>query len=185
MSASTIASMAPRTMSSHMNQNRYCPGVPNRYRIRSSSSETRPKSMATVVVVLSTRWVRSSTCAPASVMTASVRSGTISDTEPTNVVLPAPNPPATTIFTEVVATAELTRLWSELSKATENPFEQREIRCLIAVRLLVDADEAFVRHVAYQDAGDSERHPQTGGDLGDGSHLPAHGGDGLLLQVEA
>ncbi|WP_233576638.1 hypothetical protein [Saccharopolyspora rhizosphaerae] len=35
-------------------------------------------------------------------MTASVVSGTISDTEPTNVVLPAPKPPATTIFAEVV-----------------------------------------------------------------------------------
>ena len=35
----------------------------------------------------------------ASVMTASVRSGTISDTVPTSVVLPAPKPPATTIFT--------------------------------------------------------------------------------------
>ncbi len=37
----------------------------------------------------------------ASVMTASVVSGMISDTEPTNVVLPTPNPPATTIFVEV------------------------------------------------------------------------------------
>jgi hypothetical protein len=101
------------------------------------------------------------------------------------VVFPAPNPPATTIFTEVVATEELTRLLSELSKATENPFEQREIRCLVAVRLLVDADEAFVRHVAYQDAGDPKGHPEAGGDLCDGSHLPAHGGDGLLLQVQA
>ena len=35
----------------------------------------------------------------------SVVSGTISETEPTNVVLPTPNPPATTIFAEVVAEA--------------------------------------------------------------------------------
>ncbi len=34
-------------------------------------------------------------------MTASVVNGMISDTAPTNVVLPTPNPPATTIFAEV------------------------------------------------------------------------------------
>ncbi len=37
-------------ISSHMNQKRVCPGVPNRYRIRSSAMVIRPKSMATVVV---------------------------------------------------------------------------------------------------------------------------------------
>ena len=45
---------------------------------------------------------RSSTSTLASVITASVVSGTISDTEPTRVVLPTPKPPATTIFAEVV-----------------------------------------------------------------------------------
>ena len=37
----------------------------------------------------------------ACVITASVVSGTISDTEPTNVVLPTPNPPATTTLAEM------------------------------------------------------------------------------------
>jgi hypothetical protein len=59
--------------------------------------------MATVVVVLFGVFLRSSTPALASVITASVVSGTISDTDPTNVVLPTPNPPATTIFAEIVA----------------------------------------------------------------------------------
>ena len=59
--------------------------------------------MATVVVVLSGVCVRSSTPSLAVVMTASVVSGVISETEPTNVVLPTPKPPATTIFTEVIA----------------------------------------------------------------------------------
>ncbi len=138
--------------------------------------------MATVVVVLSVRWVRSSTCAPASVITASVRRGTISDTEPTKVVLPAPKPPATTILTDVVATDELTRRWSEFSKATENPFEQREVWRLVAVRLLVYPDVTFVRHVAYQHPCDAEGNPQAGGDLRDRSHMLAHGGNCLLLQ---
>ncbi len=35
-------------------------------------------------------------------MTASVGSGLISETAPTNVVLPTPKPPATTIFADVV-----------------------------------------------------------------------------------
>ncbi len=57
----------------------------------------RPKSMATVVVVLSPVCVRSSMPAEADVITASVRSGLISETAPTNVVLPTPKPPATTL----------------------------------------------------------------------------------------
>src|SRR5690349_21393948 len=52
-----------------MNQNRCCPGVPNRYRIRLSSSVTRPKSIATVVVVLSGVCDRSSTPLDAAVIT--------------------------------------------------------------------------------------------------------------------
>jgi hypothetical protein len=35
-------------------------------------------------------------------MSASVRSGVISDIEPTKVVLPTPKPPAITIFAEVI-----------------------------------------------------------------------------------
>ena len=41
-------------------------------------------------------------------MTASVVSGAISETAPTSVVLPTPNPPAMTIFAEVVAALEST-----------------------------------------------------------------------------
>ena len=56
-----------------------------------------------MVVVLSGVADRSSCPELASVITASVVSGTISDTEPTNVVLPTPKPPATTILAEMVA----------------------------------------------------------------------------------
>src|ERR1700761_8493812 len=59
----------------------------------------RPKSIATVVEVLAGTPVASSTPAPASVMTASVVSGTISETLATEVVLPTPKPPATTTLT--------------------------------------------------------------------------------------
>jgi hypothetical protein len=57
--------------------------------------------MATVVVDLLGVAATSSRLTLACVITASVVNGTISDTEPTNVVLPTPNPPATTIFAEM------------------------------------------------------------------------------------
>src|SRR5918992_6309214 len=55
----------------------------------------RPKSMATVVVVLSGTMAVSSTPTDSEVMCCWVVGGGISDTAPTKVVLPAPNPPAT------------------------------------------------------------------------------------------
>ncbi len=85
----------------------------------------------------------SSTPAEASVITASVVSGKISDTAPTNVVLPTPNPPATTIFVEV-------RPALEPAKSTEHPFEQVEVRLSRVQRRLVHADQAFGRHVGDQ-----------------------------------
>src|ERR1041385_9230176 len=138
-----------------MNQKRSWPGVPKRYRIRSWSRVMRPKSMATVVVVLSPVWVRSSMPALADVMTASVRSGLISETAPTNVVLPTPKPPATTIFAEVVARAGPL----ELAKSTEHPFEQCHVwlsaRGVVATGL-VNGDEPGLRQVGDKDSGDAE-----------------------------
>ena len=55
------------------------------------------------MVVLSGVAVRSSTSALAAVITASVVSGMISETDPTNVVFPTPKPPPTMILTEVIA----------------------------------------------------------------------------------
>src|SRR5689334_12311448 len=58
----------------------------------------RPKSSATVVVSLASTPARSSTCALGALSGSSVRSGLISVTAPTAVVLPAPKPPATRIL---------------------------------------------------------------------------------------
>jgi hypothetical protein len=99
----------------------------------------------------------------AEVMIASVRKGTISDTDPTNVVLPTPKPPATTIFTDVVAVLpEMSGLGLELTKSTEHPFEQRQVRLPLVVAGLVNADKAFLRHVRYQ----HPRHPQRDREVG-------------------
>src|SRR5690349_25083228 len=57
--------------------------------------------MATVVVVLSVVLPGTSMPAAASVISASVVSGMISEIAPTAVVLPTPKPPATTIFTGI------------------------------------------------------------------------------------
>jgi hypothetical protein len=59
----------------------------------------RPKSSATVVVVLAWTESRLSTPTDASVMSASVTSGSTSEMAPTNVVLPTPKPPLITILT--------------------------------------------------------------------------------------
>jgi hypothetical protein len=63
----------------------------------SGPSVIRPKSIATVVPDLPT-WPDRSTPRLSTVISASVRSGSISEIEPTNVVLPTAKPPATTIF---------------------------------------------------------------------------------------
>src|SRR5215467_3493911 len=157
-----------------MNQNRCWPGVPNRYKISPASSVTRPKSIATVVVVLSGVWDRSSRPSLAVVMTASVVSGVISETDPTNVVLPTPKPPATTILTDVIAaSAVCAEPALELPKSTEHPFEQVNVRSTLCVVDLVYPDESFHCHVRDQHSGDAERHPQHRRDLGDRSPVTA------------
>src|SRR5690349_5936112 len=149
--------------------------------MRSSSRVMRPKSMATVVVVLPETWLRSSMPAEAEVMTASVRRGLISETAPTSVVLPTPKPPATTIFAEVVARVGAAAL--ELAKSTEDPFEQRDVGLVSGFAAgsgLVDGDQAGLGQVGHEDAG----HPQGKGEqrrhLGDGFDLRAQRADPLV-----
>ena len=81
----------------------------------------RPKSMATVVVVFSSEPCSGSTVLLAWVIHASVLTGGISETVPTRVVFPTPNPPATTIFAEV--TFGGTRS-GELAKAINDSLQQ-------------------------------------------------------------
>src|SRR5215469_2090011 len=177
--------MAPWIRSSHMNQNRCWPGVPNRYRMRPASRVTRPKSIATVVVVLSGVWLRSSSPSLAVVITASVVSGVISETEPTNVVLPTPKPPATTIFTDVIAlSAVIAGTALELAKSTEHPFEQVNVRSTLCVVSLMNPDQSFHCHVSDQHPSHTQRHSQHRRDLRDRSPVTAEAQDGLALGAE-
>jgi hypothetical protein len=104
---------------------------------------------------------RSSTSVLATVMTASVVSGVISDTEPTKVVLPTPNPPATTILTDVIA-GPSARGWAtlDLTESTKHPFEQVEVRTTLGIVALVDADEPVRPHVSNENPGYAQRQPQ-------------------------
>src|SRR5258706_4889710 len=83
----------------------------------------RPKSSATVVVVLR-RPPTSSTPVECVVIAASVDSGGISEMEPTKVVLPAPKPPATTIFTGIGVPGVC---GSEVAEAMQHPFEKQDV----------------------------------------------------------
>ena len=114
-----------------------------------------------------------STPAEASVTIASVRSGMISETAPTNVVLPAPNPPAMTIFVDVVAPPS--ECASECFKATQRP--SYEFVALIAGRTVgqrsMHPKVTGHNQIADQDARDAHRQIQPGRDFGDRRALDA------------
>src|SRR5918998_6362982 len=134
--------------------------------MRSSAMVIRPKSMATVVVSLPGTLDASSTPTPAEVMTASVVSGSISETAPTSVVLPTPNPPATTIFAEVISLGRAPAR-SEPAKSTQHPLQQiHPLREAFLGSGTVQRQQPVGDHVGDQDAGDPERQSVISRDLG-------------------
>src|SRR3954469_5178883 len=129
----------------------------------------RPKSIATVVVVLPGTCRLSSTPTPAEVMIASVVSGVISETDPTSVVLPTPNPPAMTIFADVTRPAAGRRDMSEPAKSTQHPLQQflaHRIGLVVQRCGLVHRDQAVGAHVGDDHASHTERQLHACGDLG-------------------
>src|SRR5262249_51951237 len=155
-----------------------------------ASRVTRPKSIATVVVVLSGTADRSSTPAEAAVITASVVSGVISDTDPTKVVLPTPNPPATTIFTDVIAPAAAPSggparpggRGLELAKSTEHPFQQVKIPAAVRVVELVHPHQPPPRNARDQPPPPPKRHPQHRRNLRHRPPIPAKPQNRLTLR---
>ena len=117
----------------------------------------RPKSIATVVVVLFGTFDGSSRPTPAAVMSASVVSGVISETAPTSVVFPTPNPPAITIFAEVIGAAvAASDRRSEPAKSNEYPFQH--VNALVDIPRIVRVveDEQSRRdHVGDEYPGDA------------------------------
>src|ERR671919_2034946 len=186
-STSTTAPRAPRQMSSHMNPKRSWPGVPNRYITSVSSTVMRPKSMATVVVVLPRILVRSSMPDEALVMAASVRRGSISEMAPTKVVLPTPNPPAITNLTDVMRVAELWAVvctgWNLMALDRPDSFDHLgEHRQLDLDRVgVVDVEQPGRDQVVGQDHHHTDNEVEVGGDLCDRQGTHAHVEQELLL----
>src|SRR5512132_3035302 len=185
-STRTTAPTAPLASSSHMNQNRDWPGVPNRYRISCASTVMRPKSMATVVVVLSGTAAVSSIPTDSEVSCSSVVNGGISDTAPTKVVLPAPNPPATRTLSGI--SPRLLgggRRWrvSTSTESIKQPSQDFMTDPAVAVGgcWQVDLQVAAVGQITDQHPGHPHRHPQGGADLGQGPGPGAQLDDGSRL----
>src|SRR4051812_12527075 len=116
----------------------------------------RPKSIATVVVVLRSTPEVSSMPTLRSVSCSSVRSGLISLTAPTRVVLPTPNPPATRIFTAsgmAAAPREGSERLESIEHFLQNPFVGKTVLCCF--RTAYD-DQPEVQQVAQQDPDDAQ-----------------------------
>src|SRR5918992_3522319 len=179
----TKAPSAPRTRSFHMNANRSCPGVPNRYSLSSSSSVMQPKSSATVVVVFPGTCPVRSISAATDVIAASVVSGRISDIAPTVVVLPTPNPPAMTIFTGVGGRRVPAPTSRDGFEATNNPFDQVDVVGLLRAGT-GDDEIPLLCEIRHQDARDADVQPEEGGDLRHGFGLAAECDDVAALEGE-
>src|SRR3954469_2203216 len=121
--------------------------------------------MATVVRVLDSMPSRSSTPTPALVRRSSVRSGSISETASTRVVLPTPKPPATRILTGAAARAAESSAVSYPGKVVPDFHEQVDIGGLGALQGRPVVDQPAVREFAQQERHRREAHVHTGGDL--------------------
>src|SRR3989442_10739404 len=124
----------------------------------------RPKSIATVVVPLPGTFDGSSMPTPAAVITASVVSGVISETAPTSVVLPTPNPPATTIFADLIVDGAW-RAPSEPAESTQHPFQQFHAVPGPCLERVVQREQPVGDHVRDQYPGHAQRQSRVRGDL--------------------
>src|SRR5690606_28241471 len=118
--------------------------------------------MATVVVTFPDPPVSGSTVRAAWVIHASVFTGGISDTALTMVVLPTPNPPATTILAEASRGA----LAGELVKPIDDSLQEAGV-VGGGVGLGVDDQPVAGGHVAEEHPGHAERDAAVRGELGD------------------
>src|SRR5215471_20335603 len=119
---------------------------------RSSRTVIRPKSIATVVVSLSSTPSSASTSAPGALSTSSVRNGLISLTEETSVVFPAPKPPAMRILIDTGPAKAGSA--SESSKSISDILEHLRVG-QPALGRRTDGDQPVFAHVGEQDPDDA------------------------------
>src|SRR5690242_9151886 len=166
-----------------MKPNLSWPGVPNRYSFSVGSMVRHPKSMATVVVVLSGVCVRSSTPAATSVIGASVVSGRISEIAPTAVVFPTPKPPAMTSLTGSggcsTAVAECALSVGDGTETIDDPSQYGDVLGCPGVRD-VDGQVVGRAQILGQHADDVEVQLQPGGEFGHRLR-PSAGGDDVVV----
>src|SRR3569833_11880 len=143
----------------------------------------RPKSIATVVVVFSSTPAMSSIRTPMSVRISSVRSGLVSETAPTIVVFPAPNPPAIRIL---IALGSLRPCRSKRMESIDHCPVHLLVVHEFGVGLgVLHRDEPLVEEVAEQHADGAGREFEVPGDLGHRHHVLAEAHDRLVLRAEA
>src|SRR5690606_36381922 len=148
----------------------------------------RPKSIATVVVSLRSTPEMSSTPTLLSVSISSVRSGRVSETVPTIVVLPTPKPPAMTILTAVGSLRA--RVPRRPPPALEGPetIDHRLVEPdVVHVRFgfgFLQRDETLVEQVAEQHPHGRDGKVEMAGDLGHGHHRLAQADAGQVLGTE-
>src|SRR5258706_16034551 len=122
----------------------------------------RPKSITTVVAILLSTPVMSSVPTLASVRYSSVCNGMISLHEPTRVVFPTPNPPATRIL------SANGRGRSECPKSIDHRLQDAVVGWVDLRVGLEGRDEVGLQQVPDQDPHDADREVEPGRDLGDG-----------------
>src|ERR1700722_7266979 len=158
-----------------MNEKRSWPGMPNRYSTILAPRVIRPKSRATVVVVLRPTPVRSSRPMLAVVRASSVCSGRTSLIAPTRVVLPAPNPPAMRILCAVKAgtVAAVPPGLSERAESMKYLLEHVVAGFLVSRSFPYDRDRPELGQIADQHAHHPERQRGVGGEVREGDLPPA------------
>src|SRR6476661_7874393 len=119
----------------------------------------RPKSIATVVVVLSGTSPGSSTPTEAVVISCSVSRGGISDRERTSVVFPTPNPPA------INTLSGMRSVESACTKTLQEPLEDFGGETAVGsggLRRQMDDEVLRVHQIAHQHAGDPDGNAEEG-----------------------
>src|SRR5260370_40332831 len=127
----------------------------------SSPMLIRPKSIATVVVVLCSMPSSTSRPRPGSLSTSSVCSGRISVTAPTMVVLPTPKPPAIKILITIGVPA-VSSAPSDSAKPIGDPPEQLRVRQLSWRHGRANDDEAAFPQISEGDPDHPDRQAEGG-----------------------
>src|SRR5262249_43965265 len=144
----------------------------------------RPKSRATVVVVLRSTPSSMSTFMPGLLRDSSVRSGRISLTAPTSVVLPAPKPPATRSL-RATGTSGGPLAWLEPAEAISYLPEYLHVGQPGGRGRVMNRDELERPQVGEEDLDHAQRQVEVRGKISNRGRQAAHRQQGQMLRVQA